>query len=130
MRAEKIKIEQNKLSKKINKVINKINPGILIDARKICPLLGKHCIGDECLSFSQNFEINVVSWEESLKIKQKFLENADEEENWMEELFEDNWKLNSTIVTPRHSSIDETTYIFYRIPLDNTFGRCISLGKK
>ena len=30
---------------KINERIKKINPGILIDTRKICPLLGKQCMG-------------------------------------------------------------------------------------
>lgn len=119
--------------KRINKAIKKINPGILIDTRKICPLLGRQCIGDECLSFSPNFGINIISWEESLAIKRIFLENADNAdnaENWMEELFDDNWELNSEIVTPRLNSLDETTYIFTSKPLDNTFGRCISLGKK
>lgn len=122
--------DQNKLSKRINKIINKINPGISIDTRKICPLLGKQCIGNECLSFSSNFEINVVNWEESLKIKQKFLENEDDDKVWMEELYDDDWELNSRITTPRIHSLDETTYIFSRKPKDNTFGRCISLGKK
>lgn len=130
MSTEKLIGKQNKLSKRINKAINKINPGILIDTRKICPLLGKQCIGNDCLSFSPNFGINIISWEESLKIKQKFLENADNVENWMEELFDDNWELNSEIITPRLNSLDETTYIFSYKPLDNTFGRCISLGKK
>ena len=130
MSVEKLIGEQNKLSKKINKVINKINPGILIDTRKICPLLGKHCIGNDCLSFSPNFGINVVSWEESLKIKQKFLENVDNDKDWMGELFDDDWELNSVITIPRICSLDETTYIFSRKPEDNTFGRCISLGKK
>ena len=130
MSVEKMIDEQNKLSKRINKVINKINPGILIDTRKICPLLGRQCIGNNCLSFSPNFGINVISWEESLKIKQKFLENADNDENWMEELFDDDWELNSKIITPRHNTLDETTYIFSCKPLNNTFGRCISLGKK
>ena len=117
---------------KVNKRIKKINPGILIDTRKICPLLGKQCIGDECLSFSPNFGINIVSWEESLKMKQKASEEeygSIGDEAWMEKLAKDGWELNSKIVTPRHCLLDETTYIFSCKPQNNTFGRCISLGK-
>lgn len=116
---------------KINERIKKINPGILIDTRKICPLLGKQCIGNECLSFNPNFGINVVSLEESLKLKQEAFNKGNiEEDSWINNLLKEDWELNSTIVTPKHGSLDETTYIFSRKPEDNTFGRCISLGKK
>lgn len=129
MSVEKIIDEQNNLSKRINNAINKINLGIPIDTRKICPLLSKQCIGDECLGFRLNYNINVVSWEESLEIEQKFLESGNKAENWIEELLDDDWQLYAEIIHPRLSSLDETTYIFQKNPINNTFGRCISLGR-
>ena len=120
----------NGLSRKIANRIKKINPGVLIDTRKTCPLIGKQCIGVDCLGFTPNFGINVVSWEESLKLKQEDDSSGLPSGNWINKLIHGDWELDSEIIDPKLHSLDETTYIFTFKPTSNTFGRCISIGRK
>lgn len=114
-------------TKKINDIINQLNPGRRVDMEKICPLIGKECFGSRCNAYTEELSINVVTHSE---VVHNLLHGKD---NWRSDLEKDGWKLGNVLTngkTWKDKASEETDYIFTRTYLDygnvlNThYGRC------
>lgn len=99
------------------KQIKKVNPGRLIDVRKICPHLKTECIKTNCNAFAFHNEINIVSLEEKIQ----------EEKNghdWEKILKINDWKLHAISKSTIGPDEQDSLYIRVVDPEKTGQGRC------
>lgn len=99
------------------KQIKRINPGRLIDVKKICPYLNQVCIRDRCNAFAAHHEINIVSLEEKIQDESKGID-------WEKILEINNWKKHAISRSAVGPDDQDTLYIRARGP-ETGQGRCV-----
>ena len=99
------------------KQIKRINPGRLIDVKKICPYLNQVCIRDRCNAFVVHHEINIVTLEEKIQDESKGID-------WEKILEINNWKKHAISRSAVGPDDQDTLYIRARGP-ETGQGRCI-----
>ena len=99
------------------KQIKRVNPGRLIDTRKICPHIGIACIKDKCNAFSLHHEINIVSLEEKIA-------NQNNGRDWEKELLIDNW-VRYSISRSATGPDDQDTLFIRNRDIETGAGRCL-----
>lgn len=98
------------------KQIKRINPGRLIDVKKICPYLNQVCIRDRCNAFAAHHEINIVSLEEKIQDESKGID-------WEKILEINNWKKHTISRSAVGPDDQDTLYI--RARSETGQGRCV-----
>lgn len=99
------------------KQIKRINPGRLIDVKKICPYLNQVCIRDRCNAFAAHHEINIVTLEEKIQDESKGID-------WEKILEINNWKKHAISRSAVGPDDQDTLYIRARGP-ETGQGRCV-----
>ena len=99
------------------KQIKRINPGRLIDVKKICPYINQLCIRDRCNAFVVHHEINIVTLEEKIQDESKGID-------WEKILEINNWKKHAISRSAVGPDDQDTLYIRARGP-ETGQGRCI-----
>ena len=99
------------------KQIKRINPGRLIDVKKICPYLNQVCIRDRCNAFVVHHEINIVTLEEKIQDESKGID-------WEKILEINNWKKHAISRSAVGPDDQDTLYIRARGP-ETGQGRCV-----
>ena len=97
--------------------IDRINPGRLIDVKKICPYINQLCIRDRCNAFVVHHEINIVIFEEKIQDESKGID-------WEKILEINNWKKHAISRSAVGPDDQDTLYIRARGP-ETGQGRCI-----
>lgn len=97
--------------------IDRINPGRLINVKKICPYLNQVCIRDRCNAFVVHHEINIVTLEEKIQDESKGID-------WEKILEINNWKKHAISRSAVGPDDQDTLYIRARGP-ETGQGRCI-----
>ena len=97
--------------------IDRINPGRLIDVKKICPYLNQVCIRDRCNAFAAHHEINIVTLEEKIHDQNKGID-------WEKNLEIDNWKKYAISRSAVGPDDQDTLYIRAR-DIETGQGRCL-----
>ena len=99
------------------KQIKRINPGRLINVKKICPYINQLCIRDRCNAFAAHHEINIVTLEEKIHDQNKGID-------WEKILEINNWKKYAISRSAVGPDDQDTLYIRARGP-ETGQGRCI-----
>ncbi len=99
------------------KQIKRINPGRLINVKKICPYINQLCIRDRCNAFAAHHEINIVTLEEKIQDESKGID-------WEQILEINNWKKHAVSRSAVGPDDQDTLYIRARGP-ETDQGRCI-----
>ena len=99
------------------KQIKRINPGRLINVKKICPYINQLCIRDRCNAFAAHHEINIVTLEEKIQDESKGID-------WEKILEINNWKKHAISRSAVGPDDQDTLYIRARGP-ETGQGRCI-----
>ena len=99
------------------KQIKRINPGRLINVKKICPYINQLCIRDRCNAFAAHHEINIVTLEEKIQDESKGID-------WEQILEINNWKKHAVSRSAVGPDDQDTLYIRARGP-ETGQGRCV-----
>ena len=97
--------------------IDRINPGRLINVKKIYPYINQVCIRDRCNAFVAHHEINIVTLEEKIQDESKGID-------WEKILEINNWKKHAISRSAVGPDDQDTLYIRARGP-ETGQGRCV-----
>ena len=97
--------------------IDRINPGRLIDVKKICPYINQVCIKDRCNAFAHHHEINIVTLEEKIQDESKGID-------WERALEINDWRKHAISMSVIGPDDQDTLYIRVRSPGTGQ-GRCL-----
>ena len=96
--------------------IQELNPGRLIDTRKICPYLYNYCLKNECNAFVEDFDIKIITLEDKIS-------SEDAGIPWEANLEKQGWKFKCSSTSEIGPENQDSLYFKRR---DETYyGRCL-----